>query len=211
MFWVYRSFGTIFQSVSGRLPERKRRKSGRREKYPNNPHICTYCKHSRLLPYYYRPGTGNLPSIIAPPDYHMVGWGEAGAGRHKRERESKNTNKENGRRNKRRRNRFALVRRAISLFLNALFSQRWYLGRVNYEKLCDCAVQLQPLCHACRVRPVCANVHFGYQPRCIFAVCIQDRYKIQDISSLLRIFDPHRSTYSGTECTNKSEQERIPK
>ena len=34
--------------------------------------------------------------------------------------------------------------------------------------------------------------------------------QIQDTSSLLRIFGPHRSTYSGTECTNKSKQERIP-
>ena len=55
LFWAYRPFETIFQSISGRLPERGRNKRemiDERKKCPNNP-TRTYCKCSRPLPSYY--------------------------------------------------------------------------------------------------------------------------------------------------------------
>ena len=53
LFWVYRPFETVFQSISGRLPERGRK---RKERIDENKNVQTtptrtYCKRSRPLPY----------------------------------------------------------------------------------------------------------------------------------------------------------------
>ena len=53
LFWVKRPFETVFQSISGRLPERGRK---RRERIDESKNVQTtptrtYCKRSRPLPY----------------------------------------------------------------------------------------------------------------------------------------------------------------
>ena len=55
LFWVLRPFETAFQSISGRLPERERK---RREKTEESKNVQTtpsrtYCKRNRPLPYYH--------------------------------------------------------------------------------------------------------------------------------------------------------------
>ena len=75
LFWVYRPFETVFQSISSRLPKRgrKRRKRIDESKNVQTTPTRTYCERSRPLPYCIqivgRPGTGSLPSTIAPPDH----------------------------------------------------------------------------------------------------------------------------------------------
>ena len=53
LFWAERSFETVFQSISGRLPERRRNKRemiDERKNIQTTP-ARTYCKRSRPLPY----------------------------------------------------------------------------------------------------------------------------------------------------------------
>ena len=55
LFWVYRPFGTVFQFISGRLPERGRKK---REKIEESKNVQTtptrtHCKCNGPLPYYH--------------------------------------------------------------------------------------------------------------------------------------------------------------
>ena len=75
LFRVKRPFETVFQSISGRLPKRGRKRRERTEESKNVQTFPTrtYCKCSRPLPYCIpivgRPGTGRLPSTIAPPDH----------------------------------------------------------------------------------------------------------------------------------------------
>ena len=78
--WLVGCFGfngplRIFQYISSRLPKRGRK---RRERIVESKNVQTtptrtYCERSRPLPYCIqivgRPGTGNLPSTIAPPDH----------------------------------------------------------------------------------------------------------------------------------------------
>ena len=53
LFWVYRPFETVFQSISGRLPKRGRRRRERIDESKNTQTTPTrtYCKCSRPLPY----------------------------------------------------------------------------------------------------------------------------------------------------------------
>ena len=53
LFWVYWPFETVFQSISGRLPKRGRKKRKRIDESKNVHTIPTrtYCKCSRPLPY----------------------------------------------------------------------------------------------------------------------------------------------------------------
>ena len=69
---------TVFQSISDRLPERRRK---RRERIDVSKNVQTtptrtFCKRSRPLPTVIqivgRPGTGSLPSTIAPPDHPLI-------------------------------------------------------------------------------------------------------------------------------------------
>ena len=54
LFWVKRPFETVFQSISGRLSERGRKKRERTEsKSVQTIPIRTYCKRKRSLTYYY--------------------------------------------------------------------------------------------------------------------------------------------------------------
>ena len=55
LFWVKRPFETVFQSISGCLPEsgRKRRKRTEGSKNVQTTPTCTYCKRNRPLPYYH--------------------------------------------------------------------------------------------------------------------------------------------------------------
>ena len=55
LFGVYRPFVTVFQSISGRLPERGRKKRERIEEYKNvqTTPTRTYCKRNGPLPYYH--------------------------------------------------------------------------------------------------------------------------------------------------------------
>ena len=75
LFWVSRPFETVFQSISGPLPKRGRKRSEKTEESKNvqTTPTRTYCKRNRPLPYYIqvvgRPGTGSLPMTIAPPDH----------------------------------------------------------------------------------------------------------------------------------------------
>ena len=53
LFWAYRPFETVFQSVSGRLPERGRKKRemiNERKNVQTTP-TRTHCKRSSPLPY----------------------------------------------------------------------------------------------------------------------------------------------------------------
>ena len=75
LFGVYRPFETVFQSISSRLPKRGRKRRERIEESKNvrTTPTRTYCERRRPLPYCIqsvgRPGTGSLPSTIAPPDH----------------------------------------------------------------------------------------------------------------------------------------------
>ena len=55
LFWVYRPFQTVFQSISGRLPKRGRNRRKRiridESKNVQTTPTRTYCKCSRPLPY----------------------------------------------------------------------------------------------------------------------------------------------------------------
>ena len=53
VLWAYRSFETVFQFITGRLPERGRKKRQMidKRKMSKQPHR-TCCKRSRSLPYY---------------------------------------------------------------------------------------------------------------------------------------------------------------
>ena len=55
LFWVKRPFETVFQSISGHLPERGRKRRERIEESKNvqTTPIRTYCKRNRPLPYYH--------------------------------------------------------------------------------------------------------------------------------------------------------------
>ena len=52
-FWVKRPFETVFQSISGRLPQRGRKRKERIDESKNvqTTPTRTYCKRSRPLPY----------------------------------------------------------------------------------------------------------------------------------------------------------------
>ena len=49
-FWVKRSFEIVFQSISGRLLERGRKRTDD-SKYVQTTPTPTYCKHNKPLPY----------------------------------------------------------------------------------------------------------------------------------------------------------------
>ena len=73
LFWVLRSFETIFQSISGRLPERGRK---RREKIDGSKNAQTtptrtHCKRRRPLPYY-QPNQKDAPAleVYPAPSHH---------------------------------------------------------------------------------------------------------------------------------------------
>ena len=55
LFWVQQPFETVFQSISGRLPERGRKRRHRIEESKNvqTTTTRTYCKCNRPLPYYH--------------------------------------------------------------------------------------------------------------------------------------------------------------
>ena len=72
-------FNGPFQSMSGRLPKRGRKRRERidESKDVQKKNTRTYCERSRPLPYWIqivgRPGTGSSPSIIAPrPHTHTL-------------------------------------------------------------------------------------------------------------------------------------------
>ena len=77
LFWFKRPFETVFQSISGRLPERGRKKRERTEQGKNvrTTPTRTYCKRKRPLLYYHpncrTPGTGSLLRTIALPDHRQ--------------------------------------------------------------------------------------------------------------------------------------------
>ena len=83
LFWVERPFETVFQSMSGRLPERgwKRRERIEESKNVQTTPIRTFCKRNRPLSYYHHNcKTGSLPRTIAQPDhprYVLKSWKEA--------------------------------------------------------------------------------------------------------------------------------------
>ena len=66
-----RQYFNLYQAVSQR-GRKGREKIEESKNVQTNP-TRTYCKRSRPLPYYHqivgRPGTGSLPSTIAPPDH----------------------------------------------------------------------------------------------------------------------------------------------
>ena len=74
LFWASRPFETVFQSISGRLPEggRKQRAMIAESKNVHTAPTRNYCKRSRPLPTIIklvgRSSTGSLPRTIAPPD-----------------------------------------------------------------------------------------------------------------------------------------------
>ena len=53
LLWAYRPFDTVFQSISGRLPKRERKRKERIDESKNvqTTPTRTYCKRSRPLPY----------------------------------------------------------------------------------------------------------------------------------------------------------------
>ena len=72
-FLVYQSFETIFQSISGRLPKRgrKRREKINESKNVQTTRIRTHCKCSRPLPYY-QPNLKDDPvlEVYPAPSHH---------------------------------------------------------------------------------------------------------------------------------------------
>ena len=73
MFWVKRPFETVFQSISGRLPERGRKKREMIDERKNVQTTPTAPSASAIglcptnIKIVGRPGTGSLPSTFAPP------------------------------------------------------------------------------------------------------------------------------------------------
>ena len=72
-FWFKGPLRQYFQSISGRLPKRGRKRRDRieeQEKCPNNPPTRTYCKRSRPLPYC-NPNCRTLALEVYPaPSHH---------------------------------------------------------------------------------------------------------------------------------------------
>ena len=74
-FWVYRPFETVFQSISGRLPKRGRKRKERIDESKNvqttppAPTASAVGPCPTVIQIVGRPGTGSLPSTIAPPDH----------------------------------------------------------------------------------------------------------------------------------------------
>ena len=75
LFWLTGPFQTVFQSISGRLPKRGRK---RREKIeesknvqttPPTPTANTIGPCPTIIQTVGRPGTGSIPRTIAPPDH----------------------------------------------------------------------------------------------------------------------------------------------
>ena len=71
-----RQYFSLYRAVSQR--GRKRREKIDESKNVQTTPTRTYCKRSTPLPYCIqivgRPGTGSLPSTIAPPDHPQWGW-----------------------------------------------------------------------------------------------------------------------------------------
>ena len=69
-----RQYFSLYRSVSQREGERGERIE--ESKNVQTTPTRTYCKRNRPLPYFYqivgRPGTGSLPSTIAPPDHPLL-------------------------------------------------------------------------------------------------------------------------------------------
>ena len=81
VIWLIGCFGfNGFQSISGRLPKRGRKRTERivESKNVQTTPTRTYCERSRPLPYCIqivgRPGTGSLSSTIAPPDHPEISF-----------------------------------------------------------------------------------------------------------------------------------------
>ena len=74
LFWVSRPFETVFQSISGRLPERGRKRRGRideskmSKQLPPAPTARALGPCPTIIQIIGRPVTGSLPRTIAPPD-----------------------------------------------------------------------------------------------------------------------------------------------
>ena len=75
LFLVLRPFETVFQSISGRLPKRGRKRRETIDECKNVQTTPTRTYSSTVGPcpteiqIVGRPGTGSLPSTIAPPDH----------------------------------------------------------------------------------------------------------------------------------------------
>ena len=70
LFWVSRPFETVFQSISGRLPKRGRKKRAITDEIKNvqtTPPEVGPCP--TVIKIGGRPGTGSLPSTFALPDH----------------------------------------------------------------------------------------------------------------------------------------------
>ena len=85
LLWVQRPFETVFQSISGRLPERGKK---RREKIEESKHFQTKQRPPAptanavgpcptIIQIVGRPGTGTLPRTIAPPDHPSLVGGQS--------------------------------------------------------------------------------------------------------------------------------------
>ena len=76
-FWVLRPFETVFQSISGRLPKRGRKRKERIDESKNvqttppAPTANAVGPCPTVIQMVGRPGTGSLPSTIAPPDHPL--------------------------------------------------------------------------------------------------------------------------------------------
>ena len=76
LFWVKRPFETVFQSISGRLPERGRKRRERIEESKNvqtnlpAPTASAIGPCPTIIQIVGRPGTGSLPRTSTPP-YHL--------------------------------------------------------------------------------------------------------------------------------------------
>ena len=73
-----RPFETVFQSISGRLPkEREKEKKGQMrvkmsKQPPPAPTASAVGPCPTVIKIVGRPGTGSLPSTIAPPDHPQI-------------------------------------------------------------------------------------------------------------------------------------------
>ena len=69
LFWVERPFETVFQSISGHLPEREkdREKIDERKNVQTSP-TRTYCKRNRPLPCYVLEGSKKYMHFSAGPE-----------------------------------------------------------------------------------------------------------------------------------------------
>ena len=75
LFWVYRPFETVFQSISDRLPERGRQRideSKMSKQPPPAPTASAGVPCSTIIQIIGRPGTGSLPRAIASPDHPFL-------------------------------------------------------------------------------------------------------------------------------------------